>query len=338
MIFSFIKNISILNIWLLPVALLFAIIALLLYNKRFFKVFNIIKKLSHPSNFKEMFQNFSKTKRFFGYLTFLVALICITACFLRVQYGGKKVSFDQEGRSVLFALDISRSMIAQDVSPSRLELAKIKIRSLISMLDAERFGLIIFSDKAALHCPFVKDQSTFISFLSELDTLSVSSAATTSLSSPFIKAMEIFNRNKCSNKILILITDGEDFSNQTSKIVGKAVSEKIALFTLGIGTEAGAPVPILNGFGETVDFEKDGSGNAVLTKLNVENLEKISKALGGSFCKSTYNDSDLYQIKAFIEKFEKEHFADATFEIKDETYHYFAALAAIFLALEKILI
>ena len=292
--------------------------------------------LSHKTNRSALFLGYSKLKSVISFVAFSLGLVAMFLCFLRIGWGEQKVNVQQHGRAVLFALDISRSMLAADVSPNRLDLAKIKIRSILQELGPERVGLLLFSQTAILQCPFTSDFKTFLSFLDQIDASVVCSTAQTSLTEAFLKSIDAFNRSKVASKILVMITDGEDFSKGTAGVLDKAKKENIALLALGVGTREGAPVPIIDTLGKIIGHEQDDKGVVILTRLDEEKLIATVTHLGGVYERLTYSDEDLGSIKHFVQQFEKEHFDDASFVVRNETYPIFALFASGLLFLEAL--
>lgn len=327
--------------WQFWFAIFIVTLVLFFYLRKILRTESFIRYMCVPNFQSFLVFGYSKVRRLAKNFLFLLAVIFIFFTFLQLYYGEKKIKLPQAGRTVLFALDISRSMLATDISHghlSRLDFAKSKIRSLIEILGPERVGLMLFADTAFLQCPFTKDPKNFLSFLDQVDSTVVSSAAVTSIVEPLKKSIEFFSKVQVGSKILIMFSDGEDFSKAETAALNQAKKENIALFALGVGSEAGAPVPILDNLGlKVIGHEKDLSGNIVLTKLDKAKLKAIVDHLGGEYLSATMNDYDLQKIKDFIKKFESAQFEDAEFTLRNELYPWFAMLAAGCLLIESLL-
>ncbi len=297
----------------------------------------MLNSLAHPLHRSLLLIGYSRLKSLLSILFFGLALVSTFLCFLRPQWGEQTLNFSQSGRTVLFALDISRSMLATDTSPSRLELAKLKIRQLLKHLGPERVGLLVFAETAILQCPFTKDFKTFLALLDQVDSSIVSSNAQTSLVHTFEKSLEIFDRSGSDSKILVVCTDGEDFSKDMQPVLNRAKDEHVAFFALGIGSAKGAPVPIIDAEGKHIGHEKDAAGQIVLTKLNEEGLQRIVSFLGGEYKRAVYSEDDLLAIARFIDRFEKEFFSDIKFTFKHETYPFLALIAGCLWLLQAVL-
>ncbi len=266
--------------------------------------------------------------RFFS-LLFLVLAIA------RPQWGSKEQTIKQEGRDVLIALDISRSMLAQDNPPSRLEAAKKKIKQLIDRLTAERVSLMVFSGIAVVQCPFTTDTGAFLSFLDMADTEAVSSG-TTALDKAIDLGIKTFkNMPDRKQRIMVLFTDGEDFSTD-QEVEQRAKEAGLHVFTVGVGTPEGAPIPLYNYRGVQQGHLKD-NGTTVITKLNEARLAKLAQQTNGKYVRLTSNDDDITTLVNQIHRFEKEQFDDKTFTAERDRYALFAGVSLLLLIIDWIL-
>ncbi|MCG8634262.1 MAG: VWA domain-containing protein [Desulfobacterales bacterium] len=200
----------------------------------------------------------------------------------------------QKGVDIMIALDCSRSMLAQDVSPTRLERAKREIIDLTRLLHSDRAGLVAFAGRAVLQCPLTLDYQAFGVFLDALDP-DYLPVGGTDLVSAIQTCVKGFDPESDTEKAIIVITDGEDTAgrgdNGLTEITQMLVKEKIRLFTIGVGDPAGAPIPDPAG-----GFKKDDQGNIILSKVDEETLKKISAATSGRYVRSVAGDMDLEQI------------------------------------------
>ncbi|MCF7799415.1 VWA domain-containing protein [Candidatus Babeliales bacterium] len=293
--------------------------------------------LCDKTNLRIIFSNFSLLKKLLKSIFLIGALILIFIALLRPSWDKKETKIAQEGRDLLIALDISRSMMAQDLKPNRLAFTKLKIRNLLEKLDFERVGLILFSGSAFLLCPLTVDHAAFLMFLDQVSVESIASG-TTSIDSALNKAIEVFGFDKNrKNKFLVLATDGEDFSLNLESVKNKAKQENIKLFALGVGTVQGAPIPKFDLSGKQIGNEVDENNNIILSKLNENVLQNISEYLNGKYFKISFSDSDLDQLIGEIRKYEKEKFLDKNISFYQDKYPWLLGAAWILLALEWIL-
>jgi Ca-activated chloride channel family protein len=293
-----------------------------------------ISKLIFSANWQGLLSGVSVWRTKLKFILFVVFLFSFFLLALRICWGENQVVVDHRGRTILIALDISRSMLAKDLSPSRLELAKVKIKNLLPSLNANRIGLLVFANKATLQCPFTTDIRTFQSSLDQLDYSSVASGKT-ALDNALRESVSIFSRNDLGGSNLLLIfSDGEDFSPGLSGLLSSLEKQKIALFSVGVGTLEGGPVPIVNEFGVEVGHEKDSDGNVVFSKLGEKTLQEMSEKLLGGYARVSYSGSDEEKILNFVESFEAQKFGDQSVVGKKERYFWFAALSFSLLAIE----
>jgi Ca-activated chloride channel family protein len=315
----------------------FFIFAIWLSIKNYKKIKVSAQKLVHPANQKIILAGFSIKKHLLKTIFLCTALISIFFALLQPQWGKKEINVAQEGRDLLIALDISRSMLAKDLKPSRLEFTKLKIRKLLQKLDFERVGLILFSGSAFLQCPLTADHAAFLMFLDQVDVETIASG-TTAIDSAISKSISVFEQSKDrKNKLVLLASDGEDFSLNLQGVKTKAAENEIKVFALGVGTLQGAPIPKFDRNGKPAGHETDEKGEIAISALNEKILEELSQNLGGDYFKITYDDSDLNQFLKKIKSFEKEKFEDKKISYYQDQYPWLLALAFIMLLLEWIL-
>lgn len=291
---------------------------------------------------RKLLRHFSLGKSLVKALLLTFALLSLAFALARPQWDEKKEKVVQEGRDVLIALDISRSMLAQDVEPSRLEAAKSKIKELVNRFGVERVCLMTFSGMPFIQCPFTQDIGAFLTFLDMVEVEPFSSG-TTAIDKALAKAVETFNSMPShKHKIVIIVTDGEDFSSLAKEAEKNLQEKKLRIFTLGVGTPEGAPIPLIDSEGKkqghvkhTVPGEKTES--IVITRLNESLLKKLAMQTHGRYVRITADDSDINQLLADVNRFDKERFDDTMVMSQQEKYGIFATVSFIALILEWIL-
>ena len=228
-------------------------------------------------------------------------------------------------------------MLAQDCLPNRIEFAKKKVRSLLQLLSCERVGLILFSGSTLVQCPLTADYSAFYMFLDQIDA-EVISSGTTALDRALKKALEAFKQTpERKHKLVVLFTDGEDFSRNLAYIKNKVIKEGMSVFTLGVGTPEGAPIPVVDRQGKQNGHQKDAKGNVVISRLNEEMLNSLARDSGGIYMRVTKDDSDVRRIVDRVNTFEKEKINDKKLSITEQQYHYFLLVSLVCFALEWLL-
>ena len=321
------------NIWFTPILL----VLLFLVIKNYMRVKKSTSQLAHKKLQRTVFAHFSLTKYFSKMLLLCGALIALFLAFLQPQWGKKDERVTQEGRDLLILLDISRSMLAEDLKPNRLELAKLKVKHLLSQLEVDRVGLVLFSGSAFLQCPLTRDYSAFTMFLDQVDVETISSG-TTAIDTALNTAIGVYAATpERKNKLVLLITDGEDFSLKLSDVKRKAKELNIKVFALGAATTDGAPIPILDEHGRQQGHEKDQQGGIVLSKLNENLLKDVCKQMNGTYFKARYGDEDVDSLVDLIKGFEKEKFTDRKITKYEEQYPWFLGISFVLLLLEWLL-
>ena len=296
-----------------------------------------VEKLVAPQWEKRLLLYFSKTKTFIKLGLLIVGLTALFLALLQPQWGKKEQKVEQEGRELFIALDISRSMLASDVKPHRLAFAKSKIKKLVKLLHAERVGLLVFSGDALIQCPLTRDTAAFNLFLDSVDAETISSG-TTAIAQALHTILKMFiGLPARNNKVVVLFTDGEDFSSNLTTVKEQAKKENVHIFTYGIGTKEGAPVPLLDDDGRPVGHQKDASGKVVISRLNEPMLRALSRDSGGTYITPTQKDEDLNQLVEQVQRYEKEKLENKDFEVEEERYPYFLAVSFVCFLLEWLL-
>jgi Ca-activated chloride channel family protein len=234
----------------------------------------------------------------------LFGMIFIVLALSRLQFGTHLEMLKREGIDIVVALDVSNSMLAQDMKPNRLSKAKQEILSIIDRLKGDRIGLIAFAGEAFTQCPLTLDYSAAKLLLTAMDHASVSIQGT-SLKEPIETGIELFDQKSKKHKVLLLLTDGEDHAEGAIPAAEQARQDGIKIYTVGIGNPAGEPIPIISRNNKQVGFKKDSEGEVIVTKLDEAILQKISITTGGKYYHATAGEIELDRIFEEIAKMEK---------------------------------
>ncbi len=234
----------------------------------------------------------------------LLALVFVTAALARLQFGTHLELLKREGIDLIVALDVSNSMLAQDLKPNRLVKAKQEINAIIDRLKGDRIGLVAFAGEAFAQCPLTLDYSAARFLLNSIDNMSVSQQGT-SLSAAMDRATDGFEKMEKKHKVLLLMTDGEDQEGGVIEAAEEARKEGIKIYTVGIGNPQGEPIPVLDRKGMQVGFKKDEAGQVIVTRLDEETLQKVALATGGKYYRATAGEMELEKIFDEITKMEK---------------------------------
>lgn len=297
-----------------------------------------VLRILQASSMRSTFYGTSRLRRFMKSLLWLVGFVLLSIVFMRPQTYKNDRMVKQEGRDLLIAVDVSRSMLAQDCEPNRLALTKQKIHALVSQLESDRVGLVLFSGSAYVQCPLTSDYAAFFMFLDALDVETVSSGST-ALGEAIRESLNVFKKiPDRKNKLLVLFTDGEDFSTNLAGIRQDAQQEHLTIFTMGVGTVQGAPIPLFDEKGKQVGHQKDEKGAVVISRLNETMLCELAQETGGFYVRvAAENDKDIQSLIQKVVNYEKEHFEDKKLAQREEQYHWLLMVSFICFALEWIL-
>ena len=260
----------------------------------------------------------------------------MVAAIARPQIGTRIEEVTREGQDIIVAIDVSASMMAEDISPSRLEKAKHEIGEMIDKLEGDRIGLIAFAGEAFVQCPLTLDYGAAKLLLSVINPNLIPLPGT-NVSQALIKAIETFEQQERKHKILILITDGEDHVGDIDQYAEAAAREGIVIYTVGIGTPEGVPIPEFDLAGNRIGFRKDSDGQTIVTKLDELTLEKIASTTGGKYFRATPEEAELDRIYAEISSGEKKELGSMQFTQFEDRFQYFLALFILILLFETIL-
>lgn len=282
---------------------------------------------------KKLSQSTSRGRQIVKAGFIVLGVLFVTLALARPQIGTRLEEVKREGVDVFVALDVSASMLAEDIKPSRLEKAKHEISAFIDMLKGDRIGLIAFAGEAFVQCPLTLDYGAAKTFLEIMDPASIPEPGT-NLGEAIALAMKSFETKERKYKVLILITDGEDHGEDAVKIAEAADKEGLVIFTVGIGSPKGVPIPLYNERGNQIGFKKDRNGEVILTKLDELTLQKIALTTGGKYYRSTTGETKLARIYEEIFKMEKKELASMKFAQYEDRFQYVLFFAILFLMIE----
>ena len=293
-------------------------------------------QLAHTAFYALLFPGFSPKKRMIKFICGSIGIVSLLCALLRPSWGTQEHKVQEKTRDLLIALDVSRSMLASDIAPSRLQAAHSKIKMLVNSLAVDRVGLILFAGSAVLQCPLTADKRSFFAFLDTVDTRSIA-AGSTSLDTPLKEALKVYaTMPHKHHKLLAVFTDGEDFSGSLTHMKDEVQKAGLTVFTVGVGTESGAPIPEIDMQGNRIGYEMDAQKKIIMSCLNTGILQLIAVDSGGSYIPYTHDSQDIKTIIANIERYEKEDVDEKNNKQKIERYAYFAAVAFAAFLLEWI--
>ena len=267
-------------------------------------------------------------------------LLIATAAFmlialLRPQIGTRLEEVTREGLDIIIALDLSTSMLAEDIKPNRLTKAKHEIEGLIDRLQGDRIGLVAFAGASIVQCPLTLDYGAAKIFLDIMDTDLIPRPGT-AIGAAIKTAMGAFNEKERKFKVLIVITDGEDQEENAQQLAEDAAKEGIIIYTVGIGSREGVPIPLRQGLVQS-GFKKDNQGQVVISKLDEVTLEKIALATNGKYYRATSGEEELDKIYNEIMGMEKKEFGSLRFTQFEDRFQYLLFIALLLLIIEYFL-
>lgn len=265
------------------------------------------KSLIGEKLFDRIISNLSVKKIVLKKIFVVTSLVLIIFALAGPQIGTKMVKMKRQGIDIVIAIDLSRSMNAEDIFPSRLSKTKHEVKNFINKLEGDRIALAGFTSKAYIQCPLTFDYDAALMFLDIMD-VSLIPQDGTSLSEAVKVSSSVFSEDEAKHKLIILISDGEDHEEGVSEAVSEAVDKGIVIYTIGVGSPEGVPVPYNNG------FLKDEEGKTVITKLNETILKKIAMDGKGNYYFSSTGETVLGDIFDDIARIEKKDFDEKVFK------------------------
>lgn len=312
-------------LWLIPI-----IIMLLFWlNKRRKNLLSEFADLNLHNSIIPDHSN-AKTKIKSAIVILAIALLILAAA--NPQVGTKLQEVKQTGIDVFICLDVSLSMSAEDIKPNRLEKAKYQISNLIQKLKGDRIGLIIFAGQAYIQFPLTTDYPAANLFLNAVDFNSVPQQGT-AIAAAINMAVQSFD-TASTQKAIVIITDGEDHEGDIESAVENAVDKGIKIYTIGLGSPDGAPIPVYDEQGNLRGFKTDNQGNTVLTKLNEQILKEIANKGDGAYYRGNNYEDYLDKIYSDLSQLEKSEYGTKKVTDYESRYYYLLIPALLLLIIE----
>ena len=308
---------------LIPLLIIIYIVVRLRQDKTF-------KRFAEVSMRNYLVPRHSTRRGVFKFVVFLLMVACLILGLANLQSGSKMEEVKREGIDLYIAVDVSNSMNAQDIVPSRLDRSKQAINKLISEMRGDRLGVIVFADKAFVQLPITTDYSAAKMFLSSVSTSSVASQGT-AIGEAVKLATKSFPNDERS-KAIIIISDGEDHENSAAMEAAKDAAKKgIRIYTIGMGLPDGAPIPEYNQYGRQIGYKKDREGNTIVTRLDEDMLRRIADAGGGIYVRANNSNVGLEKVYDDISKMDKTEIETQVFTDYEDQFQWFLGAALVFL-------
>lgn len=299
--------------------------------------------LAHEALMGRLTPTVSRRRRRYKALLTLGAVVLLAAALMGPRYGTKLRRVERQGVDLLIALDVSRSMQAEDVAPSRLRRAKKEITQLLDKLQGDRVGLIVFAGDAFLQCPLTTDYAAVRTYLDVAGPDLIGTPGT-EFRGAWRAAAAAFEANARGTEelgpraqALLIVSDGEDHAGGVQAITEQAREANVSLFTAGVGTPDGSTIPLYNDSGQQSGYKRDRQGNLVRTRLEEEALRTLAQSnTGGGYFRIGRTQSTLQNLPAALRQMEQASFGDEEFEEYNEQFQWPLAVALLLLLAEPL--
>lgn len=292
------------------------------------------KRFATPDAFKRLSPSYSGSKSFLKVILLCLTIAALVIALVNPKIGTRMEEVKREGVDIVFAIDVSKSMLAEDVAPNRLEKSKQLVNQIISQLGGDRVGIIGYAGSAFPQLPLTTDFNAARMFLDAMNTDMVSSQGTAigeaiSLARTFYKDEE----EDGTNKVLVIISDGEDHAGEAVAMAEEAAREGFRIFTVGVGTPSGGPIPIKRD-GILLEYKRDQANERVITKLDASTLEEIAAKGNGNYVHGLNTTEVVENLNSLLNKLDKQEFDSMEYAGFKDQFQWFLAAAIFFLLLD----
>jgi Ca-activated chloride channel family protein len=314
--------------WIL---LVIPVIILLFAILQFWK-YRTQKRFANPKLLKRLSPNQSLFKSILKIVVLCLAVACFAMALVNPKIGTKLETVKRQGVDIVFAVDVSKSMLAEDVAPNRLEKSKQLVTQIINNLASDRVGIIAYAGKAFPQLPITTDYASAKMFLNNMNTDMLSSQGT-AINEAIELAKTYYDNEEQTNRVLIIISDGEDHSDVASSVAEEASDEGIRIFTIGVGDVKGGRIPIKRN-GVLLNYKKDNQGETVITKLNEETLKAIAEEANGAYINGNNTADVIKEVKDILNTMDKTEFEAKEFADFKDQFQWFLGFGVFFLFLD----
>ena len=293
---------------------------------------NIQKKYISENLLQFLSPNISNFKPRIKLLFLILFILFSTIALVNPKIGTELKTVKREGVDIVFALDVSKSMLAEDIAPNRLEKAKRIVSEIINTLNNDRVGVIAYAATALPILPITDDYSTAKTFLQSLNTDMLSSQGTAIIQSINL-AQKFYDDEDQTNRVLCILSDGEDHEVERQNLLELAEQSGITIITIGLGSVKGSPIPIKEN-NIVKSYKKDENGDVVVTKLNTQLLNTIANSSSGIYIKGVNTELVVEEISKRLKEMDKKEFESKQFVAYKDQFQWFISFAILFLSLE----
>ena len=288
-----------------------------------------LKKYGNQALIAQLMPEVSTKRQHLKFWTLLAAISILVFVIAGPQFGSKLETVKRQGVEIIVCLDVSNSMLSEDIKPTRLERAKQMLSRMVDSFSDDKVGLIVFAGEAFTQLPITSDYISAKMFLSSINPSMVSTQGT-AIGAAINLAMRSFTPNEASGKTILIITDGENHEDDAVKAALSASEKNIQVNVVGVGTPQGAPIPISG----ANNFMKDNSGNVIITQLNEQMCQEIAAAGKGIYVRADNTNSALRMLQNEIDKMDKTELDSKIYSEFDEQFHTLAWIVLTLLLIE----
>jgi Ca-activated chloride channel family protein len=285
------------------------------------------KKFADSQLLKRLSPNQSFFKSVLKLLVLCGAFGFLSLALVNPKIGTKMETVRSQGVDIVFAIDVSKSMLAEDIAPNRIEKSKQLVTQIINSLASDRIGIIAYAGKAFPQLPITTDYAASKMFLQNMNTDMMTSQGT-AIKEAIELAKTYYDDEEQTNRILVIISDGEDHEGDASDIAEEAGEQGIRIFTIGVGSEKGGPIPIKRN-GIVLNYKKDKNGETVITKLNEETLKEIAQEANGVYINGSNTNEVVNTIKDLLDKMDKKEFESKQVADFKDQFQWFLAFGIL---------
>ncbi len=265
-----------------------------------------------------------------------LAILCLVIALVNPKMGTKLETVKREGVDLVFAIDVSKSMLAEDIAPNRMEKSKQLVTQIINNLGSDRIGIIAYAGSAYPQLPITTDYSSAKLFLSQMNTDMLSSQGT-AISEAIELAKTYYNDEEQTNRVLFIVSDGEDHVGESSNIAEQANQEGIRIFTIGVGETTGGPIPLKRN-GIVQSYKKDQDGETVITQLDEQTLKDIASEANGEYIYGKNTSEVTDKVKEILNGMDKKEFEAKQFADFKDQFQWFLGAGLLLLFLDIFLL
>jgi len=266
----------------------------------------------------------------------LAVLAALITALARPQFGTRVETVTREGQDIVVAIDVSASMLAEDIVPNRLEKAKHEVASLIERLRGDRIGLVVFAGEAFVQSPLTVDYGAAMMFLNAIEP-DIIPVPGTDLGLALDVSLDAFDETERQYRALVIITDGEDHEEEIGPRIERAVEAGVRVYTVGMGSPDGVPIPEFDAAGVRRGFKRDDNGDVVTTRLDEQTLQRIAQQTGGRYFRATTAESELNELTDEVDALGGGQIEAQELTQFEEQYQIFLGIAMALLVIELVI-